>query len=166
MTELNHCSVAELAERPLYSVTCGDIGTDADSMEKYLETVLYLGKTWNCGTTIEDANYHAYCNKLTIWYLSSSIRRSRYLSGGAHLVRYSSEQSRLWYVGPIYSMDCSLNIHICSIPKDIRVLQWYYYPHKQQGRDVRRGFQVSHSGRNPLPRFVTISSAANLGELH
>lgn len=34
---------------PLYSVTCGDIGTNADAVEKYLNTVLYLGKTWNCG---------------------------------------------------------------------------------------------------------------------
>ncbi|KAJ9131625.1 AAA family ATPase [Pleurostoma richardsiae] len=41
-------SVAELAEKPLYRVTCGDIGTDATSVEKYLQTVLYLGKTWDC----------------------------------------------------------------------------------------------------------------------
>jgi hypothetical protein len=42
-------SVAELAELPLYSVTCGDIGTNAEAVEKYLQTILYLGKTWNCG---------------------------------------------------------------------------------------------------------------------
>jgi hypothetical protein len=42
-------SVAELAEMPLYRVTCGDIGTDAEAVEKYLQTILYLGKTWNCG---------------------------------------------------------------------------------------------------------------------
>ena len=34
---------------PLYSVTCGDIGTNAEAVEKYLQTILYLGKTWNCG---------------------------------------------------------------------------------------------------------------------
>jgi hypothetical protein len=42
-------SVAELAEMPLYRVTCGDIGTNAEAVEKYLQTILYLGKTWNCG---------------------------------------------------------------------------------------------------------------------
>lgn len=42
-------SVAEIAEKPLYRVTCGDIGTDAPKVEKYLETVLYLGKIWDCG---------------------------------------------------------------------------------------------------------------------
>jgi len=42
-------SVAEIAEMPLYSVTCGDIGTTPEGVEKYLKTILYLGKTWNCG---------------------------------------------------------------------------------------------------------------------
>jgi hypothetical protein len=42
-------SVAELAEKPLYRVTCGDIGTEPDAVEKYLRTVLYLGKIWDCG---------------------------------------------------------------------------------------------------------------------
>jgi len=42
-------SVAELAEMPLYSVTCGDIGTSPASVEKYLDSVLLLGKEWNCG---------------------------------------------------------------------------------------------------------------------
>lgn len=43
-------SVAEIAEMPLYRVTCGDIGTTTEAVEKYLETILHLGKTWNCGT--------------------------------------------------------------------------------------------------------------------
>ncbi len=34
---------------PLYSVTCGDIGTKPEAVESYLETVLMLGKRWNCG---------------------------------------------------------------------------------------------------------------------
>jgi hypothetical protein len=41
--------VAEIAEKPLYRVTCGDLGTKATDVEKYMKTVLYLGKTWNCG---------------------------------------------------------------------------------------------------------------------
>lgn len=42
-------SVAELAERPLYRVTCGDIGTSPDSVESYLESVLYIGSAWKAG---------------------------------------------------------------------------------------------------------------------
>lgn len=42
-------SVAELAEKPLYRVTCGDIGTDPEAVEKYLESVLYIGTEWKAG---------------------------------------------------------------------------------------------------------------------
>jgi hypothetical protein len=42
-------SVAEFAEKPLYRVTCGDIGTNAEQVEDYLKTILLLGKTWQCG---------------------------------------------------------------------------------------------------------------------
>ena len=52
-------SVAEIAEKPLYRVTCGDIGTRADDVEKYLQTVLYLGKIWNCGKSEEIIIEHA-----------------------------------------------------------------------------------------------------------
>lgn len=39
-------SVAELAERPLYRLTCGDIGTVPEIVEKSLEWIFYLGSLW------------------------------------------------------------------------------------------------------------------------
>lgn len=64
------CSVAEISEKPLYRVTCGDIGTEAEEVERYLETVMYLGKIWNCGKT----------TKLTV---SSGVPFSNYFSSAA-----------------------------------------------------------------------------------
>ncbi|KAH8886449.1 P-loop containing nucleoside triphosphate hydrolase protein [Thozetella sp. PMI_491] len=49
-------SVAEIAEKPLYRVTCGDIGTEAEDVERYLETVLYLGKTWDSVLLLDEAD--------------------------------------------------------------------------------------------------------------
>ncbi|KAF2020927.1 P-loop containing nucleoside triphosphate hydrolase protein [Aaosphaeria arxii CBS 175.79] len=49
-------SIAEFAERPLYKVTCGDIGTDAESVEKYLESVLYIGTLWKCVVLLDEAD--------------------------------------------------------------------------------------------------------------
>jgi SpoVK/Ycf46/Vps4 family AAA+-type ATPase len=49
-------SVAELTHRPLYRVTCGDIGTNAEDVEGYLETVFYLGKKWNCVVLLDEAD--------------------------------------------------------------------------------------------------------------
>jgi len=47
--------VAEIAEKPLFRVTCGDIGTKPEQVEKYLESVLHLGKTWGCVVLIDEA---------------------------------------------------------------------------------------------------------------
>ncbi|KAI4592674.1 hypothetical protein KJ359_010576 [Pestalotiopsis sp. 9143b] len=49
-------SVAEFAEKPLYRETCGDIGTDATAVEKYLETILYLAKIWDCVLLLDEAD--------------------------------------------------------------------------------------------------------------
>lgn len=49
-------SVAEIAEKPLYRVTCGDIGTEPEVVEKYLESVLHLGKIWGCVVLLDEAD--------------------------------------------------------------------------------------------------------------
>lgn len=49
-------TVAELAEKPLYRVTCGDIGTKPEQVEQYLESVLHLGKIWGCVVLLDEAD--------------------------------------------------------------------------------------------------------------
>ena len=49
-------SVAEIVEMPLYRVTCRDISTSAEAVEKYLNTVLHLGKRWNCVLLLDKAD--------------------------------------------------------------------------------------------------------------
>ena len=49
-------SVAELAEKPLYRVTCGDIGTHPEEVEQYLESALHLGKIWDCVVLLDEAD--------------------------------------------------------------------------------------------------------------
>jgi len=49
-------SVAEFSKKPLYRVTCGDIGTEAAEVEKYLEVVLLLGKIWGCVVLLDEAD--------------------------------------------------------------------------------------------------------------
>lgn len=53
---LTNNSVAEIAEKPLYRVTCGDIGTEPEQVEDYLESVLHLGKTWGCVVLLDEAD--------------------------------------------------------------------------------------------------------------
>lgn len=49
-------TVAEIAEKPLYRVTCGDIGTQPENVEKYLESALHLGKIWGCVVLLDEAD--------------------------------------------------------------------------------------------------------------
>lgn len=49
-------SVAEIAEMPLYPITCGDIGTEPDKVEQYLQLVFELGKRWNCVLLLDEAD--------------------------------------------------------------------------------------------------------------
>src|SRR5205814_9228541 len=49
-------SVAEVAKKPLYRVTCGDVGTSAETVEKYLESVLILGSIWECVVLLDEAD--------------------------------------------------------------------------------------------------------------
>lgn len=49
-------SVAEMAEMPLYPITCGDIGTEPEKVEEYLRTVFMLGKRWNCVLLLDEAD--------------------------------------------------------------------------------------------------------------
>jgi SpoVK/Ycf46/Vps4 family AAA+-type ATPase len=48
--------VAEIAEKPLYRVSCGDVGTDAEKVERYLEAVFHLGKIWDCVVLLDEAD--------------------------------------------------------------------------------------------------------------
>jgi SpoVK/Ycf46/Vps4 family AAA+-type ATPase len=49
-------SVAELAGRPLYRLTCGDVGTNPETVEKYLNSVLFIGVRWNCVVLLDEAD--------------------------------------------------------------------------------------------------------------
>lgn len=49
-------SVAEIVQKPLYPVTCGDIGTEPEAVETYLESVLHIGKTWGCVVLLDEAD--------------------------------------------------------------------------------------------------------------
>jgi len=48
--------VAEIAEKPLFRVSCGDVGTDAEKVEEYLEAVFRLGKIWDCVVLLDEAD--------------------------------------------------------------------------------------------------------------
>ncbi|ETS74037.1 hypothetical protein PFICI_13903 [Pestalotiopsis fici W106-1] len=49
-------SVAEVAKRPLYKVSCGDIGTTVEKVEEYFTTVFELCRIWECVVLLDEAD--------------------------------------------------------------------------------------------------------------
>jgi hypothetical protein len=49
-------TVAEIAEKPLYRITCGAMGTTATEVEKNLESVFHLGRRWGCVVLLDEAD--------------------------------------------------------------------------------------------------------------
>ncbi|RAK75169.1 P-loop containing nucleoside triphosphate hydrolase protein, partial [Aspergillus fijiensis CBS 313.89] len=48
--------VAELFEKPLFQITCGDLGTTAESVEHALETNFALAHRWGCILLLDEAD--------------------------------------------------------------------------------------------------------------
>ncbi|KAK8009961.1 P-loop containing nucleoside triphosphate hydrolase protein [Apiospora arundinis] len=48
--------VAEFTEKPLLRVTCGDVGTKAEEVEKKLQSSFNLGKIWDCVVLLDEAD--------------------------------------------------------------------------------------------------------------
>lgn len=48
-------AVAELLHTPLYSISVGELGTDAVMLEKQLREILEVSRTWNSVILIDEA---------------------------------------------------------------------------------------------------------------
>ncbi|KAL5332560.1 hypothetical protein BJX70DRAFT_126803 [Aspergillus crustosus] len=48
--------VAELFQKPLFQITCGDLGTTASQVEKALETTFALANRWDCILLLDEAD--------------------------------------------------------------------------------------------------------------
>lgn len=49
-------AIAELLHRPLYSITVGELGTDADSLERKLSVILETANSWDAVILIDEAD--------------------------------------------------------------------------------------------------------------
>ncbi|KAJ4504453.1 hypothetical protein HRR78_007803 [Exophiala dermatitidis] len=49
-------TIAEMSKKPLYRLSCGDIGTDPESVGKNLESALHLGMKWDCVVLLDEAD--------------------------------------------------------------------------------------------------------------
>ena len=96
-------SVAVQLKRPLLSITCGDLGTDAYDVERRLESFLALGARWGCVVLLDEADVFM-AKRVT-----GDLRRNSLVSGKwlfllnsayhSCLLQYSCDS---WNTTPVY----------------------------------------------------------------
>ncbi|KAF5581113.1 AAA family ATPase [Fusarium pseudocircinatum] len=116
-------SVAELAEKPLFRVTCGDIGTKPEAVEKYLESVLHLGKIWGCVVLLDEADVFLEQRTLT------DLERNALVSVFLRVLEYYEgililTSNRVGTFDEAFKSRIQLSLHYESLTKDQRRTIW------------------------------------------
>ncbi|KAM0402758.1 hypothetical protein ACHAPZ_004249 [Fusarium culmorum] len=116
-------SVAELAEKPLFRVTCGDIGTKPEEVEKYLESVLHLGKIWGCVVLLDEADVFLEQRTLT------DLERNALVSVFLRVLEYYEgililTSNRVGTFDEAFKSRIQLSLHYESLSKSQRRTIW------------------------------------------
>ncbi|KAF5700153.1 AAA family ATPase [Fusarium mundagurra] len=116
-------SVAELAEKPLFRVTCGDIGTNPEAVEKYLESVLHLGKIWGCVVLLDEADVFLEQRTLT------DLERNALVSVFLRVLEYYEgililTSNRVGTFDEAFKSRIQLSLHYESLTKNQRRTIW------------------------------------------
>ncbi|KAI1068510.1 hypothetical protein LB507_004369, partial [Fusarium sp. FIESC RH6] len=116
-------SVAELAEKPLFRVTCGDIGTKPEDVERYLESVLHLGKIWDCVVLLDEADVFLEQRTLT------DLERNALVSVFLRVLEYYEgililTSNRVGTFDEAFKSRIQLSLHYESLTKSQRRTIW------------------------------------------
>ncbi|TDZ16895.1 ATPase family AAA domain-containing protein 3 [Colletotrichum orbiculare MAFF 240422] len=116
-------SVAEIAKRPLYKVTCGDLGTKAHDVEKYLETVSLLGKTWGCVVLLDEADVFLEQRSL------ANLERNALVSVFLRVLEYydgilTLTTNRVGTFDEAFKSRIQLNLRYTNLDRDQRLQIW------------------------------------------
>ncbi|CAG9991342.1 unnamed protein product [Clonostachys byssicola] len=123
-------SVAEIAKRPLYRVTCGDIGTKAEDVEQYLDSVLLLGATWGCVVLLDEADVfleqRSILNLERNALVSVFLRVLEYYDGILILT-----SNRVGIFDEAFKSRIQLSLHYSNLDKNQRYQIWNNFIHHQ-----------------------------------
>jgi AAA+ superfamily predicted ATPase len=119
-------SVAELTHRPLYRVTCGDVGTNADDVEQYLESVLHLGKAWRCVVLLDEAD--VFLEERT----HQDLRRNALVSVFLRVIEYYDgilvlTSNRIGTFDEAFKSRVQLIVHYPKLQKEERRRIWFKF---------------------------------------
>ncbi|KAF4828978.1 ATPase family AAA domain-containing protein 3 [Colletotrichum tropicale] len=130
-------SVAEIAKKPLYRVTCGDIGTKAEDVEGYLETVLLLGKTWGCVVLLDEADVFLEERSL------QNLERNALVSVFLRVLEYYDgililTSNRVGTFDEAFKSRIQLNLRYSNLSENQRLQIWTNFINRIEGLGQRR----------------------------
>lgn len=119
-------SVAEIVERPLYTISFGDMGTDTDSVEKYLESAFFIGTMWGCVVLLSDADFLLEQRERTDIHGSALMSTFlRALDNYEGILIFSA--SRTFTFDAAVRSRIHLAIHFPGLGKDQRAAIWKHF---------------------------------------
>ena len=124
--------VAAQTRRPLFPITCGDIGTTPSEVEQRLEQYFNLAHKWGCVLLLDEADVY-----LATREKGGDLQRNSLVSG-------MLSGACLPVVGP-------LSLTIQSISPCPGILLWYSHTDNEPCRRIRRSLQKPHPHQSLLP---------------
>ena len=119
-------TVAEISEKPLYRVTCGDIGTDAAQVENYLSSIFSLGKTWGCVLLLDEADIFLEERSLT------DLQRNSIVSVFLRVLEYYNgililTSNRVGTFDAAFKSRIQVSLHYTNLSKSSRKQIWQIF---------------------------------------
>ncbi|PSN71715.1 P-loop containing nucleoside triphosphate hydrolase protein [Corynespora cassiicola Philippines] len=138
-------SVAELAEKPLFRVTCGDIGTKPEDVEKYLESVLNLSKIWGCVVLLDEAEVFLEKRKIT------DLERNALVSVFLRVLEYYEgililTSNRVATFDEAFKSRIQLSLHYDDLSKGQRQKIWRNFINRLKRMNQSSSIQVKDPG--------------------
>ena len=127
-------SVAEIAEKPLFRVTCADVGIQPEAVEKYLDSVFRFAKRWDCVVLLDEAD--VFLEKRTLDDLSRNalvtvfLRVLEYYEGILILT-----SNRVGTFDEAFKSRIQLSLHYENLQKPQRIKIWKNFMHQLKSLD-------------------------------
>lgn len=109
--------VAEYTEKPLYPITCGDIGTDPATLEHRLQWQFYLAQRWGAVLLLDEADIFLQARDI------SDLNRNSLVSVFLRVLEYYTGKALqiLWETASGYTYDIYINKGFCFSPQTASV---------------------------------------------
>ncbi|KAI1737772.1 P-loop containing nucleoside triphosphate hydrolase protein [Xylaria scruposa] len=161
-------SIAELTRKPLYRVTCGDVGVEPEAVEKYLNSVLYIGTAWGCVVLLDEADI--FLEERT----QADLQRNALVSVFLRVLEYYNgililTTNRVGIFDEAFKSRIQLAIHYPPLDRESRLEIWLNFFNAMRAEDnidisglKRKADRLAHYRINGRQIRNTVKSAKQL----